>query len=208
MDGVSGAEPIHRGPRAYLAGPDVFLPSPERWAETKKALCRRYGITGVTPLDALTDEPAAWAALPEWRRIALRNEAHIRGADVVIANLTPFRGPSGDAGTVYELGFARALGLPVFGYTTVATPYLQRGLDWAGAAATICDEGHHRDGDGLLIEAFGLCDNLMIEAGIISSGGCLVLAHCAPAQRWQDLEAFERCLQAVARYFAVPQSRV
>ena len=26
-------------------------------------------------------------------------------ADVIIANLTPFRGPSADAGTVYELGY-------------------------------------------------------------------------------------------------------
>jgi len=33
------------------------------------------------------------------------NEAMMIQADAVIANLTPFRGPGADAGTVYELGF-------------------------------------------------------------------------------------------------------
>ncbi|MFL5257790.1 MAG: nucleoside 2-deoxyribosyltransferase, partial [Rhodopila sp.] len=65
--------------RVYLAGPDVFLPEPVLWLERKKAICVGFGLTGVSPLDALADEPEAWAALPEWRRIALRNEAHISG---------------------------------------------------------------------------------------------------------------------------------
>ena len=31
-------------------------------------------------------------------------------ADAIIANLTPFRGPSADAGTVYELGYMAGRG--------------------------------------------------------------------------------------------------
>ena len=81
---------------------------------------------GVSPLDALEGEPAGWSALPEARRIALRNEAHIAGAAALIANLTPFRGPSADAGTIYELGYMRALGRPVFGWSNAAAPFTER----------------------------------------------------------------------------------
>ena len=62
-----------------------------------------------------TRRPAEWASFPFWRKIAMRNETHIRSCQAVIANLTPFRGPSADVGTVYEVGFARALGLLIFG---------------------------------------------------------------------------------------------
>src|SRR3569833_149741 len=109
--------------RVYLAGPDVFLPDAADWLARKKAVCASVHLVGVSSLDPLADEPADWSDLPEWRRIALRNEAHIRSCAAVVANLTPFRGPSADVGTVYELGFARGLGLRVFGYATVATPF-------------------------------------------------------------------------------------
>jgi nucleoside 2-deoxyribosyltransferase len=181
--------------RVYLAGPDVFLPDPAAWIERKKAICAGYGLTGVSPLDALADEPAAWTALPEWHRIALRNEAHIRGADALIANLTPFRGPSADVGTVYEVGFARALGLRLFGYATVAAGFLDRTLTALRGAARQTPDGAWWDADGLLIEQFGLFDNLMIQGGITGSGGMLVRAD---QDRWHDLTVFEQCVQAAA----------
>ena len=118
-------------PRVYLAGPDVFFRDAEAWAEHRKAICAEHGLVAVSPLDPLAEEAADWAELPEWQRIAWRNEAHIRSCDAVIANLTPFRGPSADAGTVYEVGFARALGRVVFGYTNSAVPFTQRTLDYA-----------------------------------------------------------------------------
>ena len=37
--------------RIYLAGPDVFLPDAEKVGDRKKALCERYGFTGVFPTD-------------------------------------------------------------------------------------------------------------------------------------------------------------
>ena len=48
--------------RVYLAGPDVFLPDASAWLERKKAICAGVGLIGVSPLDDLPDEPAAWAA--------------------------------------------------------------------------------------------------------------------------------------------------
>ena len=51
--------------------------------------------------------------------------------------------------------------------------------------------------DELLLEQFGLFDNLMIEGGIHASGGALLTE--AAADRWRDLSVFTRCVAAVAR---------
>lgn len=169
----------------------MFLPDAADWLRRKQAICAGHGLVGVSPLDPLAEEPAAWAALPDWRRIALRNEAHIRSCAAILANLTPFRGPSADAGTVYEVGFARGLGLPVFGYATVAAGFLERTL----AAFPSTEEGAEwRDADGLLVERFGLFDNLMIEGALAETGGLIR----QDADRWRDLSVFERCV-AMAR---------
>ncbi len=178
-------------PRVYLAGPDVFFPEPELWAMRKKSICERYGLTGVSPLDDLPVEPG----LPFWRAIAMRNEAHIRSCQGLIANLTPFRGPSADVGTVYEVGFARALGLPLFGYATTTELFLPRALRAIGDGAKAQPDGSWLDADDLLVEQFGLFDNLMIEGGIIGSGGVLITGD---ASRWDDLSLFERCVNAAA----------
>jgi nucleoside 2-deoxyribosyltransferase len=185
-------------PRVYLAGPDVFLPDAEDWARRKRDICIRHGLDAVTPMDSPVNEPVSWAVTPRWQRIANRNEAHIRGCDAVVANLTPFRGPSADVGTVYELGFARALGLKVFAYTCTRTPFLQRSMHWIGEAGRIDPDGHCWDGDGLSIEQFGLFDNLMIEGAIAGSGGILVQDDIAGERRWWDLTLFERCVQVAA----------
>jgi nucleoside 2-deoxyribosyltransferase len=177
-------------PRVYLAGPDVFLPDAEAWAAEKRALCAEHGLIGITPLDPHEDPPD-WAGLPEWRRIGLRNEARIRTCHAVIADLTPFRGPSADPGTVYEVGFARALGLPIFGYSADPLPFLPRTLAFLGDAATRHGEDW-RDASGLLVEAFGCLDNLMIETGILESGGTLI------AERAPVSTLFRRCLTLAA----------
>jgi nucleoside 2-deoxyribosyltransferase len=183
--------------RAYLAGPDIFLPDAVQWAERKRQMCAQYGLTGVSPLDGMPDEPADWAALPEWRRIAFRNESLIRSCDLMIANLTPFRGPSADVGTVYEVGFMRALGRPIFGYATTSAGFTQRTLDSAGARGGVTTEPW-RDANGMLIEQFGLFDNLMIEAGVLASGGILLTDEIPAERRWTDLSVFERCVRAAA----------
>lgn len=180
--------------RIYLAGPDVFLPDAQAVADAKKALCRHYGAVGVFPTD-LDDAAPDEAGAERWFVIYTRNEAHMRGCDAVIANLTPFRGPSADVGTVYELGFMRALGRRVTGYSNVAATLLDRTLRLPGTSSVRDADGRIRDPEGLAIEDFGLVDNLMIDGGIRAAGGCLVTA-AVPAERiWQDLGAFEACLR-------------
>jgi nucleoside 2-deoxyribosyltransferase len=180
--------------RVYLAGPDVFLPDGAAWLERKKAICAGYGLTGVSPLDPVAGASPDRDSLPEWRRIANGNEAHIRSCAAILANLTPFRGPSADAGTIYEVGFARGLGLRIFAYATVTAPFLDRTLAaFPGARST--PDGGWWDADGMQIEQFGLFDNLMIEGGIVASGGSLIAED---RDRWRDLSVFERCVETAA----------
>ncbi len=184
--------------RVYLAGPDVFLPDPRARAALLKSVCAKHGLTGIFPLDPLADEPASWSSLPEWRQIALRNEAHIRSSDALIANLTPFRGLSADPGTVFELGFMRALGRPVFAWSNDPRSFAERALAGLGLGteARGRPDAMARDRDGLAIESFGCTENLMIDGALAASGGTLVLAADRDAP-W-SLEAFRRCVQSLA----------
>ncbi len=183
--------------RVYLAGPDVFLPNPQQRGEALKAICARHGLTGVFPLDDLGEpEPAEWASRPLPHRIALRNEAHILGSAALIANLTPFRGPSADVGTVFELGFMRALGRPVFGWSNGGADFTARTLDFLGSATP--DGEGWRDAEGMALERFGCLDNLMIDGAVVASGGLLEVADVQGTERWADLAAFERCVARAA----------
>lgn len=185
--------------RVYLAGPDVFLPDALARAAMQKAICARHGVVGISPLDALDsgDQPN-WADLPEAFRIARRNEAHITGCAALIANLTPFRGPSADVGTVFELGFMRALGRPVFGWTNSAAPFIARTR--AFCAPHHDAPGEVRDSEAMLLEDYpGLADNLMIDGAIAASGGTLVTRDLPRAEAWNNLAAFETCVTELAR---------
>ncbi|TCZ51927.1 nucleoside 2-deoxyribosyltransferase [Roseicella aquatilis] len=183
--------------RLYLAGPEVFLADAEAVAEAKRAVCVAHGLAGVFPLEPPPVTPEA--TLPDWRRIYQANEAHIRSCDALVANLTPFRGPSADAGTVYELGFMRALGRPVFGYSHVAARFGARTLAALGPRARRRADGAWEDEEGMAVEEFDRHDNLMLEGGIAASGGCFEVEAVPAGRRWTDLAAFTRCVAAAAR---------
>ena len=99
--------------KIYLAGPDVFLPDAVAIGRRKAEICARHGLTGLYPLDNAVDLAAGDASLAIFKG----NEAMMDAADAIIANLTPFRGPSADAGTVYELGYMAGRGKLLFAYS-------------------------------------------------------------------------------------------
>jgi nucleoside 2-deoxyribosyltransferase len=181
--------------RVYLAGPEVFLADRDEIAAAKKAICAQHGLVGVFPTDPA---PAAPQADTDWMRIYLGNEAHIRGCDALIANLTPFRGASADPGTAYELGFMRALGRPVLGYSNAAGNFTMRSLAQMQGAVHRRASGAWEDADGMEVEDFGLTDNLMLDGGIAAASGVLVVNPVEKAARWRDLAGFSRCVAYLA----------
>ncbi len=147
--------------RIYLAGPDVFLPDPLRRGAELKAVCVACGTIGLFPMDHdlldATDRP---------RGIRDANMAMIRSCDAVVANMTPFRGPSMDPGAAYEMGAASALGKLVVGYTADQRSYVERVC--AVMRVRRATDGALRDPDGMSVEEFGLplADNLMMARGV------------------------------------------
>ena len=97
----------------------------------------------------------------------------MQASDLGVFDLTPFRGPSADVGTAFELGFMTALGKPVFAYTNIAHDYIDRiaPRQLLDAAAL----GHWGDEDGWSIENFSNADNLMLDgaaAAMAGDGSC------------------------------------
>jgi nucleoside 2-deoxyribosyltransferase len=178
--------------KIYLAGPDVFLPDAIEMGRRKRELCERYGFLALFPLDNVVDLMAPTASM----RIFEGNRAMMDQADAVIANLTPFRGPSADAGTVYELGYMAGRGKLCLGYCNEPLPYRDR---VARTQALSALGGALFDNSGLVVEDFGLADNLMIVHGLDLHGCALVVSDTAPADPWRDLAAFETCLRLLTR---------
>lgn len=183
-------------PQLYLAGPEVFLPDALSVGAEKARLCAAYGFVGVFPLDGAVSLEQL-AAREQARSISLSNEALIRSCDGLIANLTPFRGVSMDAGTAFEVGFMRALGRPVLGYSNVSTGYRTR----AEAYRAQPHGGPEADRPDMQIEDFDLAENLMIEIAIGESGGEVVRRMVAPGTECRDLAGFTACLEQARRIF-------
>jgi nucleoside 2-deoxyribosyltransferase len=181
-------------PRVYLAGPDVFLPDPIVAGDRKKDFCARYGFEGVYPFDDEIDLNGA-SGRDAGLRISAANEGLIRSCQYVIANVTPFRGPSSDVGTAYEMGFARAAGLTVYAYTNDPTPYEARISRAMGQQLVLDADRRLRDSEGMAVEEWGLYDNLMLDGCIEASGGTLVIVDAPPDQKYTYLAGFDQCLR-------------
>lgn len=179
-----------RRPRVYLAGPDVFFPNAREQGAEKKRLCAAYGFEGVYPLDNEIEDDPARSPDALARAISHGNEALMRSCDLIVANCTPFRGVSMDCGTAFEIGFMRALGQPVFGYSNVTADYASRVRAAPdGAQAAWCSESRAAD-----IEDFGLAENLMIAIAVLDTAGRFVTRAVAEDRLLSDLAAFEECL--------------
>jgi nucleoside 2-deoxyribosyltransferase len=182
--------------RIYLAGPEVFLPDAAAVGAAKAELCAKHGFEGLFPLDAALDlsgltKPA------QARRISQANEALMQSCAGLIANLTPFRGVSLDAGTAFEVGFMRALGRPVLGYSNVLAGYVERSRAYRGKGRA------HPDADAadVAIEDFDGAENLMIEMAITASGGSIVRTAVPRGQEMRHLTGFEACLLQARAHF-------
>lgn len=175
-------------PKLYLAGPDVFLPSTAAQAEAKCALCAEFGLHGTAPFNPGLDMNSPADVL--WRAIYEDDLRMMRESDAILANLTPFRGASADAGTLVELGWFLGQGKPVFGYSNSAVAFADRSRLQAALAGEPLA--------GLAIEDFGRADNLMIEGSLTLP---LTLPPDGIYRAFDSLEIFRLCLEAVAEWF-------
>lgn len=186
--------------KIYLAGPDVFLPDALEVGRRKAELCADHGLRGLFPLDNAVALAAHDASLQIFRG----NEAMMNDADAIIANLTPFRGPSADAGTVYELGYMAGRGKLVLGYSNDPANYVARVKQFETVESR---DGLLIGADGLAVEDFGLADNLMLIHCLDLHGAPLVTPHAAPADLWHDLASFTACVRIAAQRLGPKQAR-
>ena len=185
--------------KVYLAGPDVFLPDSIEIGQRKKQLCAAYGFQGLYPFDNEISPGSTDGAID--RLIYRANVAMIQEADFGIVNLTPFRGPSADVGTVFEMGMLVGQGKPVFGYTNDPADMLSR-LRRIAPVTFDRASGVWHDASGMVIENLGNADNLMITSALLEGGQPIVQHNARPEERFHDLAGFEQCLRIAAQVLA------
>lgn len=156
--------------KIYLAGPDVFETDALEQGAALKKLCREYGFEGLFPLDnEITFDGTPYAIA---KAIRDANIKLLESCDIVMANLNPFRGLEPDSGTVYEVGYAAALGKRVYGYAEDRRPMIERVRQnqKLSDSAVLCQ-------DGKIIEDFGLSHNLMMLDVVVAESAESCLAY-------------------------------
>ena len=177
---------------AYLAGPDVFLPDAVAHGQRKIDICARYGILGRAPLNEEIPGLPQMSPDDAWWAIYRKDISMMEACDIVIANLTPFRGASADSGTLIEVGWFLGRARPIFGYSNIATPFDARSRHQIAAIPDPVP--------GLATEGFGLSDNLMIEGAVRDgSGARVILPPDGRDLPFDSLEIFEACVRAAAQ---------
>jgi nucleoside 2-deoxyribosyltransferase len=141
----------------YLAGPDVFYPDSKARRDNLMKLCKDNGFIGVYPGDNDIDPPEALS-------IREANMKMIENVDYVLANLSPFRGFEPDSGTVFEVGYATALGKTIVGYSVDIRPLIERLRDYHSLS-----DKQSIDKNGLFIENFDLPNNLMFGQVVLAN---------------------------------------
>lgn len=135
----------------YLAGPGVFRPDAVQFGKQLNAYCAAKGLIGLFPLDQAAPSDLVGDALSKW--IFKANCELIRRADVVLADVRAFRSLSEpDSGTAFEIGFAFALGKPVYLWLP----------DVPANSDIITRLGGTIDDNGWQVEDFGAPLNLML----------------------------------------------
>ena len=161
--------------KVYLAGPDVFRVNAIEHGNYLKELLLANGFIGLYPMDNEVDFNNDQSP---HNTIFTGNINMIYECDYVLANIDPFRGPSVDPGTAFEIGFASALSKEIVLYYGSHIPeldYETRSLNCVNNMSLYPN-----------IERFGLQDNLMI---MCASSSCKNLFEAIEALK--ELEYFK-----------------
>ena len=101
-----------RKPVVYLADFEMFLPTCEETVKYWKETCDRYGLIGLFPGDGDPVEPGE----DYFKRVFEHDYGNMKRCDMCIAQLDDWRGHEPDSGTLWELGWFVASGLPSYGF--------------------------------------------------------------------------------------------
>ncbi len=191
-------------PRIYLAGPMVFDPDPAAIFDRMKQLCLAHGLAGVAPLDNQIGLENLVPGKDLLQRIVKADIALMHELQAAIFCLDGFRrGPEMDPGTAFEIGYMKALGKPIAGWTSDPRPYPERVADFFQTtfAQPLTEtapgklggtSGLLRDPDGILVHSQGCVQNAMVHVGIELAGGIV-----AADANWEN--AFSQALASLAQ---------
>ncbi|WP_428026599.1 nucleoside 2-deoxyribosyltransferase [Arcobacter sp.] len=146
--------------KVYIAGYDVFKQNSIEIGKHYVNLCEKYGFKGLYPLDNVVDFNQNKNKIAQ--DIYKANVELIHNSDIVIANLNQFRGKEADSGTIWECGYAKALGKDVYGYMSNNKSY----LDTFNNDEKKLLNGLYVDIDNMVIEDFDYPINLMIACSV------------------------------------------
>jgi len=161
----------------------VFERDPAAVFDRMKTLCLGFGVAGVAPLDNQTGLEGITPGKDLLKRIVRADIALMDRLEAAVFCLDGFRrGPEMDPGTAFEVGYMKALGKPIAGWTRDPRPYPQRvadyfratfgeGLTQSAAGRVGGTSGLLRDPDGILVHSENCTQNAMVHVGIELAGG-------------------------------------
>lgn len=158
--------------KIYLAGPDVFRENAIEHFENLKKICQKWGLEGHAPTDNFSNLDS--------KSIFEANIAMLKTCDIVVANLTPFRGAGVDDGTAVEIGYALALGKKIWGYSDFCNLSLK-------AVTNIMFDINHQE-EFSIVEDFSNPCNLMIVEAIKQGDG-------------EIFKTFEQCIESIHNFY-------
>lgn len=131
--------------------------------EKAVAYAKKLGLTPLSPFDAV---PASHVKNDKnmAKKIYIGNIGLIDDCDVVVANLSSFRGSEPDSGTVFEIGYAIAKGKKVIAFIEQESQYHEKVS--AVTRVFMDGQGGCRDEQQRWVEDMGLSFNLMLACSV------------------------------------------
>jgi len=167
----------------------------------KKEICDSFGLEGIFPSTPAEEIDHRRSRVdPRSGHVNFSNCLKMMDScDLVIANMTPFRGVSMDVGTAVEVGYMLGKNRPVFGYANFG---MGQASDYSARVQKSLPD------DEFIREPFGFVDNLMCQGAVWISESYVVRTivgtqsarspDASPRELLQDLTGFERCASEAA----------
>lgn len=148
----------------YIAGPDVFASDDLEMGKVKVEICEKYGFNGLYPSFLLPEDLFSGKYDPDYVGEVVNDRClgGIKKAEIILGNMTPFRGREMDSGTAFEMGYAKALDKIIYGYSMDNRTYIER-MQQDEGGVIVDARGTYRDKAGYAIEDVNEGENSMIS---------------------------------------------